>query len=69
MTESEEIKAIEVKLKIRRITVQTFRLDAKVSASTWHRIKNEATIPNGATMRRIRDAMAKIEEEKRGAKD
>lgn len=67
MTESDEIKAIEAKLKTRRITVQSFREGADVSASTWHRIKNEVTIPNGATMRRIRDAMAKIEKEGQGA--
>ena len=61
MTEAQEIVAIEAKLKTRRITVQSFRKGAGVSASTWHRIKNEVTIPNGATMRRIREAIQEME--------
>lgn len=61
MTEAEEIKAIEAKMKARRMPMRAFQKRAKVSASTWWRIKREDVIPNGATMRRIRAALEEVE--------
>lgn len=61
MQESEEIKAIEEKLKRLRVTKRDFFALADVSASTWHRIKNDVTEPNGATMRKIRAAIVGLE--------
>jgi transcriptional regulator with XRE-family HTH domain len=53
-TEAEEIEAIEEALRQRGGTVSHFVKEAGVSRSTWARIKSGEVVPNGKTMRLIR---------------
>lgn len=56
MSEQKEVEAIEAKLRLHSVTAKAFLAKCEVSASTWHRIKTGENIPNGATMKRIREA-------------
>jgi len=60
MKESSEIKMMEQELRCRMISVDKLLRDAGVHRSTWQRIKSEATIPNGTTMRKLRAAFDQI---------
>ncbi len=56
-TEAQEALEVEAYLKEIQMTVKDFLLLAQVGTSTWARIKTGETIPNGATMWRVRSAL------------
>jgi len=62
MLESKEVENIEARLKVLRVTKHEFLKRASVAASTLQRIRNGG-VPNGKTMRRLREAMAEFERE------
>lgn len=62
--EADEARAMLAAIKAQGVSATRFLSMAGVSSSTWHRILNDETIPNGATMRRLRDAAVKIEQER-----
>lgn len=63
-TEAQEVHDIEDYIKLVGVSAAQFQRMASVSSSTWARIKTGETIPNGATMNRIRDALARLKREK-----
>jgi hypothetical protein len=62
MNEADEIKMIETRLKVWRVTKTLFWERAKVAPSTWYKIRSQAVVPNGATMNRIRAAFSEFGE-------
>ena len=62
-TEAQELQAIEDYLKNVPMTCKDFLARARVGSSTWARIKTGETIPNGATMNRIRSALTILKKE------